>query len=68
MSTAGPRAHILLVDDVQEILDVMRDLLEEEGYRVSASSETLDVTRIKALAPDVIVQDLLFAGSIQETG
>lgn len=67
MGTAISRAHVLVVDDTQEILDVMRDLLEEEGYRVSISLETLDLTRIKALAPDVIVQDLLFAGT-QETG
>src|SRR5215213_6487981 len=60
-------AHILVIDDTQEILDVMRDLLEEEGYRVSVSIETLDLTRIKELAPDVIVQDLLFAGT-QEAG
>ena len=58
---------MLLIDDTQEILDVMRELLEEEGYRVSVSVETLELSRIKALAPDVIVQDLLFAGT-QETG
>lgn len=61
------RAHILVIDDTQEILDVMRELLEEEGYRVSVSVETLDLHRIKELAPDVIVQDLLFAG-MQDTG
>src|SRR5215218_5133167 len=61
------RAHILVIDDTQEILDVMEELLEEEGYRVSVSIETLDLDRIKELAPDVIVQDLLFAG-MQDTG
>ncbi len=61
------RAHILVIDDTQEILDVIRELLEEEGYRVSVSVETLDLHRIKELVPDVIVQDLLFAGT-QETG
>jgi CheY-like chemotaxis protein len=61
------RAHILIVDDTQEILEVMRELLEEEGYRVSSSMETLDLAHIKQLAPDVIVQDLLFAG-MQEQG
>lgn len=61
------RGHILIMDDTQEILDVMQELLEDEGYQVSVSLETLDLQRIKALAPDVIVQDLLFAG-MQETG
>jgi CheY-like chemotaxis protein len=61
------RAHVLIIDDTQEILDVMSELLEEDGYRVSVSMETLDLARIKELAPDVIVQDLLFAG-MQEQG
>lgn len=67
MADPAPRAHVLLVDDTQAILDVMQELLEEEGYRVSVSMETLDLTRIKALQPDLIVQDLLFAGR-QEAG
>ena len=67
MDHAAPHAHVLVVNDTQAILDVMRELLEDEGYRVSVSIETLDLSRIKALAPDVIVQDLLFAGT-QESG
>ena len=66
MGTHTLRPHVLLIDDTQAILDIMRDLLEEEGYRVSVSAETLELSRIKALQPDVIVQDLLFAGA-QET-
>ena len=65
--TADHRAHVVCINDTQEILDLLRDLLEEEGYRVSLSLEILDLNRLKALAPDVIVQDLLFAG-MQETG
>lgn len=61
------RAHVLVVDDTQEILDLLRELLEEEGYRVSVSLETLDLTRIKALQPDVIVQEVLAPG-VQGTG
>jgi CheY-like chemotaxis protein len=64
----APRAHVLIVNDTQAILDVMRELLEDEGYRVSVSIETVELGRIKALQPDVIVQDLLFADSSQETG
>ena len=67
MGEAAPRAHVLVVNDTQAILDVVRELLEGEGYQVSVSVETLDVSRIKALAPDIIVQDLLFAGT-QESG
>jgi CheY-like chemotaxis protein len=67
MGHAAPGTHVLVVNDIQAILDVMRELLEDEGYRVSVSIETLDLTRIKTLAPDVIVQDLLFAGT-QDAG
>ncbi len=59
---------MLIVNDTQAILDVMRELLEDEGYRASVSVETVELDRIKALQPDVIVQDLLFADSSQETG
>ena len=59
--------HVLIVNDTQEILDLMAELLEEEGYRVTTSLALLDIAKVKHLAPDVIIQDLLFEGS-QETG
>jgi CheY-like chemotaxis protein len=66
--TPEPRQlYVLLIDDTQEILDLMAELLEEEGYRVTCSQALLDITKVKALAPDVIVQDLLFEGT-QELG
>lgn len=58
---------ILVINDHQEILDLLQDLLGGEGYRVTTSLALLDVARIKEIAPDVIVQDLLFAG-VQEAG
>ena len=45
----------------------MAELLEEEGYRVSTSRETLNLGKIRALALDLIIQDLPFEG-IQEEG
>lgn len=66
MPTAGQQPHLLLIDDTQEILDLMRELLEDEGYRVTASLARLDIAKIKALAPDIIVQDLLFEGTQEE--
>ena len=68
MGDTAPRAHILVVNDTQAIIDLMRDLLEDEGYQVSTSIETVELTRIKALKPDLIIQDLLFADGSQETG
>jgi CheY-like chemotaxis protein len=59
--------HILLVNDTQEILDLMAELLEDEGYRVTISLALLNSAKVKTLAPDLIVQDLLFEQT-QEQG
>jgi two-component system, OmpR family, response regulator VicR len=67
MSADGRQPHILVVNDTQEILDLMQELLEEEGYRVTTSLALLDLAKVRALAPDIIVQDLLFEGT-QELG
>ena len=67
MTADGRQPHVLVVNDTQEILDLMAELLEDEGYRVTTSLALLDIDKVKALAPDVIVQDLLFEGT-QELG
>jgi CheY-like chemotaxis protein len=67
MSADGRQPHILVINDTQEILDLMQELLEEEGYRVTTSLALLDIAKVRALAPDIIVQDLLFEG-MHETG
>ena len=66
MTADGRQPHILVVNDTQEILDLIQELLEEEGYRVTTSLARLNIDKIKALAPDVIVQDLLFEGTQEE--
>lgn len=68
MDRDATRPHILVVNDAQAFLDLLQDLLEEEGYRVSVSIQTLELSRIKALKPDLIIQDLLFADGSQQTG
>lgn len=60
MSADGRQPHVLVVNDTQEILDLVQELLEEEGYRVTTSLAMLAVDKVKSLEPDVIVQDLLF--------
>jgi len=67
MTADGRQPHILIVNDTQEILDLMQELLEEEGYQVTTSLALLDIAKVRALAPDIIVQDLLFEGT-QELG
>lgn len=60
MASDGRQPHILCVNDTQEVLDLLRELLEDEGYRVTTAMEMFDLDRVRELAPDVIVQDLLF--------
>jgi two-component system, OmpR family, response regulator VicR len=67
MSADGRQPHILVINDTQEILDLMQELLEEEGYRVTTSLALLDIAKVRAICPDIIVQDLLFEGT-QELG
>jgi len=61
MAPSAPR-HVLVMDDEQAMLNALRELLEEDGYRVSTSTFLLDLNHIKHLAPDVMVLDILFAG------
>jgi DNA-binding response OmpR family regulator len=62
----GAPAHILVINDTQEILDLFREILEEEGYRVSLySSSFSDVRDIATHRPDLVVLDLLIGGESQ---
>ena len=57
------RPHILVINDTQEILDLFRDILEDEGYRVTLSSFTFqDIHDVERLNPDLIVLDFLIGG------
>ena len=60
------RPHILVINDTQEILDLFRDILEDEGYRVSLYSRTFnDLDEVKRQAPDLILLDFLIGGEEQ---
>jgi two-component system response regulator MtrA len=65
--SAHTPTHVLVMDDTPAILELLQELLEEEGYRVTTCRERLDLPQIHAVHPDVIMQDLLFAG-VRETG
>lgn len=61
------RHHILVVNDTQEILDLFRDILEEEGYRVALYSYAIhDLAEIKRIDPDLIILDFIIGG--EDTG
>ena len=67
ITTDDHPAHVLLIDDSQEILDLLRELFEDDGYRVLVSRETTDLPRLRTLLPEVIVDEML-AGGRPEAG
>jgi CheY-like chemotaxis protein len=53
-------ARILVMDDKQEILELFRIILEEEGYEAIISETVIeDVLDIERMAPDAIILDLI---------
>ena len=62
MSTHSRPRHIVAIDDAPEILDLFRDLLEDEGYRVTTQPDVGDgLEEIERLEPDVLVLDYKLA-------
>ncbi|HKG26492.1 MAG TPA: response regulator [Thermomicrobiales bacterium] len=67
MAADERRKHILVINDVPVLLEVFRDLLEGEGYRVSLDNfsdfdlagKLADVKRLK---PDALILDFVFGG------
>jgi len=60
VTKSAPERHILVINDAQEVLEVMKDLLEDEGDRVTIHSTAIrDLGRIKSIGPDLIVLDHL---------
>lgn len=51
------RKHVLAGDDSPVILQLFREILELEGYRVSLSPEALDVAAVKRVGPDLVILD-----------
>jgi len=60
---AGVPKHILVINDTQEILDLFRDILEEEGHRVSLYSYAFkDISEIRQIQPDLVILDFIIGG------
>jgi two-component system, OmpR family, response regulator VicR len=52
--------RILVINDEQEILELLHDLLSEEGYEVLMYSYAIEeLAEIKRLNPDLIILDLM---------
>ena len=51
---------ILVVDDEVAIVEVLQDILEDEGYHVlTASNGHEAIARVTTLRPDVVVSDVM---------
>jgi DNA-binding response OmpR family regulator len=53
--------RIMVVNDTQEILDLFRLMLEEEGHRVVPYSYAIqDMLEVERVQPDLMIIDLIF--------
>src|SRR5580700_9938792 len=60
MSESG---HILVVDDQQEICDLVREYLTDEGFRVSTANNGPELREEMARGPvDLVILDLVLRG------
>lgn len=60
LSTSQPKVTILVVDDEQYIVDLLHDLLVDEGYRVQRARDGQAALKIvEAEAPDLIIADVM---------
>ena len=56
-------AHILVVDDQQEICEVVQQYLSSEGYRVSIAHDGGEMRKVMAQGPvDLVILDLMLPG------
>ena len=65
MATKRSGAHILVLNDVAEILDLFEAVLGDEGYRVSRGTMTpgelgRTFQQVKDVQPDLLIADFLF--------
>jgi len=57
---------ILVINDTQEILDLFREILEEEGCDVVLSSFGVqEVADVQKIDPDLVILDFLIGGEAQ---
>ena len=67
MNADGQQPHILCINHSPEILALMKNLLEDEGFRVTTHSRLeKDLDKITQLAPDVIIIDYMWTSSDDE--
>jgi len=56
-------AHVLLIEDEQNIIEAIRFLLSREGWRVDTHSNGADAVEVvKDLKPDLVILDVMLPG------
>lgn len=56
--------HLLIVDDNEDILTMLKMMLEHNGYKISIQDNTNNIKAlISTLKPDLILMDKLLSGS-----
>ena len=59
-SSPAERGRVLIVDDDRKILDLLVELLELEGYEVSAATDGAEaLDKAASFDPDVVVSDVV---------
>lgn len=62
MPDASP--HILIIDDNEDILYMIKVILEMYDYKVSVKNNVIDLKScLTELAPDVVLMDMLLSGA-----
>lgn len=65
-ATSRERPLVLVVNDTQEILELFREILEEEGFAVELTSYGIDeVAAVEDVAPDLVILDFIINGEEQ---
>ena len=60
------KPRVLVINDTQEILDLFREILEEEGFEVVLSSFGVqEVDDVRKINPDLVILDFLVGGEAQ---
>ena len=57
------KAHILIIEDNEDIMNMLTVMLQMKGYKVSNKLNYFEIeSSIKELAPDAILMDMLLSG------
>src|SRR5271166_1142167 len=66
MKTAGvDKLRIMIVEDEREIRDILKNLLEDEGFEVETLEDGMEiVSHVQEFSPDLLLLDQLLPGKL----